>query len=235
MTIITRQMLFIIGLAISIASLSLTVACGGGSLDSPAIGAATPNRTATPTPAPTPNPEGIRAVDFRNHTFPWYPSFLKSASREITLSDGKLEIEEDRRAGIANLSLELEDISYAKLTGDASEQAIVTLAGLTGVNRFVGAVFIFGLQNGKPGLIWKHETGDRAEGGLRRLAVDGETLILEEYTRSEGDGGLCCPKQFRRSEYKWNGRTFEQIKSQTLPNEYSNANFLGYPDRPPPH
>src|SRR5437870_9353061 len=54
-----------------------------------------------PSPAQS-RPNGIRDVDFKNFTYRWYPSFQKSTSREVTLHDGKLEIEEDRKAGIAN-------------------------------------------------------------------------------------------------------------------------------------
>lgn len=183
-----------------------------------------------PSPSPTQNkePSAIRDVDFKNFTYPWYPSFLKSSSREVPLRDGKLEIEEDRQAGIGNLSLELADVSYVDLKADGKEEAIVTVAGITGVNRFVGSVFIYAIEKGKPNLLWHHETGDRADGGLRRIAVDSGTLILEEYARSEGDGGLCCPKKFIRSHYKWNGNHFEKIRSAMLPNEHKTAEFLGY-------
>jgi hypothetical protein len=187
-----------------------------------------------PSPSPTSKqPNAIRDVDFKNFTYPWYPSFLKSRSREVTLHDGKLEIEEDRQAGIGNLSLELNDVSYVNLRGDGKEEAIVTVAGITGVNRFLGSVFVYAIEKEKPKLLWQHETGDRADGGSRRIGVEKGMLILEEYVRSEGDGGLCCPKIFIRSNYRWSGNHFEKISSETFPNEYKNAEFLGYPSSHP--
>lgn len=171
---------------------------------------------------------GIRDVDFKNFTYPWYPSFLKARSRDVTLHDGKLEIEEDRRAGIANLSLQFDDVSHADLTGDGTEEAIVNVAGITGVNRFVGCVFLYGIENDKPKLLWQHEIGDRADGGLRRISVERGMLTLEEYARSEGDGGLCCPRIYVRSNYRWNGSRLQKIESKTFPNEYKTAEFLGY-------
>jgi hypothetical protein len=147
---------------------------------------------------------------------------------EITLSDGKLEIA-TTRPGTGNLSLELENVSYADVIGDGKEDAIVTVAGITGANRFLGAVFVYTIEKDEPRLLWQHETGDRADGGLRRISVENGMLTLEEYTRSERDGGLCCPKKFIRSSYRWNGEDFEKSKAETLPNEYDNARFLGYP------
>jgi hypothetical protein len=193
-----------------------------------------PMQTANGSPAQlSPSPrqnktDAIRDVDFKNFTYPWYPSFLKSRWRELTLHDGKLEIEEDRQTGIENLSLELDDVSYVNLRGDTQEEAIVTIAGIAGVNSFLNGVFIYDIEKEKPKLLWQHETGDRANGGLRRIAVESGMLTLEEYARSEGDGGLCCPKIFIRSNYRWSGNHFQKISSETLPNEYKNAEFLGY-------
>jgi len=178
-------------------------------------------------------PDPKRRVDFKNFTYPWYPSFLKSRSREVTLKDGKLEIDGDRQSGIGNLSLELDDVSYVNLRGEGKEDAIVTVGGITGVNRFVGAVFVYAIENETPKLLWQHETGDRAEGGLRRIAIENGILTLEEYVRSEGDGGLCCPKKFIRSNYKWDGNRFEKIKSEMFPSESKTAEFLGYPNSHP--
>ena len=187
------------------------------------------NSTSQASASPAKNkPDGIRDVNFKNFTYPWYPSFLKSTSREVTLHDGKLEIEEDRKAGIANLSLELDDVSYVNLRGDGTDEAIVSVAGVTGVNRFVGSVFIYAIEKENPKLLWQHETGDRADGGLRRIATEGQTLVVEEYARSEGDGGLCCPNLFIRSKYRWNGNHFDRISSETFPNDYKTAEFLGY-------
>jgi hypothetical protein len=177
----------------------------------------------------------IQDVDFKNFTYPWYPSYLKSPSsvREVTLRDGKFEIDEDERTGIKNLNLELEDSSFVDLTGDNREEAIITIAGPSIFNRFVGCVFVYSMKSERPALLWQHETGDRAEGGLRRIAVKDQILVIEEYTRSAGDGGLCCPKKFVRSYYRWNGEKLKNIKSKTLPSEYDNAQFLGYPDDSP--
>ncbi len=173
---------------------------------------------------------GIRQVDFRNFTYPWYPSYLKppQGERQITLRDGKFEIERDENRGIDNLILELQDVSYVDLTRNLKEDAIVTVGGVAIFNKFVDAIFVYTLENNAPVVLWKHETRDRADGGLRRISVQNRVLTVEEYVGSEGDGGLCCPKIYVRSNYRWNGSQLEKIKSETLPNEYKTAEFLGY-------
>jgi hypothetical protein len=135
----------------------------------------------------------------------------------------------------------LTNVSYADLTGDASEEAIVTVVTNFDPNGSVACIFIYILRDGKPSLLWSHETGDRANGGLRSIRVEGFDLVVEQYdikfdsakgSYEEGTA-LCCPKRFFRSHYRWNGEHFEKSKSETLPNEYDNARFLGYPsDRP---
>jgi hypothetical protein len=181
------------------------------------------------------NSDPIRQIDFKNFTYPWYPSFLKSPrpTRQVALHDGKFEVIEDQRADIKNLMLELEDVSYSDLTGDGKEEAIVTISGVSVFNRFVGSIFLYTVTGKQQKLLWQHEIGDRADGGLRRIAVEGRFVIVEQYQRSEGDGGLCCPKQFVRTSLRWNGLSFERIKKETLTNEYDNAEFLGYPSDKP--
>jgi hypothetical protein len=174
----------------------------------------------------------IRDIDFKNVTYPWYPSYLKTPDdrRELKLQNGGFDIKEDMQTGVRNLHIELENVTYADIARDGREEGIVTLGGVSIFNRFVGAVFVYTIENGKMKLLWQQETGDRADGGLRRMAFDGRTLIIEKYARSEGDGGLCCPTKFRRSYYELRGQQFNRIKSEVLPNEYDYAKFLGYPD-----
>jgi hypothetical protein len=194
----------------------------------------TPNNSQTLSSQPQEkDPSSIRSLDFKNFTYPWYPSYLKAphGSREVSLRDGKFEIAEDKQAGIDNLILELDNVSYADLTKDDKKEAIVTIAGIETFNSFLNCIFIYAVGDGKQRLLWRHQTGDRADGGLRRVAVEDHTLVIEQYTRSEGDGGLCCPRKFIRSYYSWNGRGLKKMSSKKLSNEYENARFLGYPDQ----
>lgn len=164
----------------------------------------------------------IRIVEFKNFTYPWYPSYLKSpyGSRKVTLKDGKFETVEDEKAGIKYLLLELDDVSYADLTKKGSEEAVVYVRGISIFNRFVGCVFIYSFVNGSPKLLWKYEIGDRADGGLRRIEVEDRALMIEQNTL-DGAAGLCCPKKLVRRYFKWDGKQFRQIKSEIVLNKES--------------
>jgi hypothetical protein len=176
-------------------------------------------------------PNSVRDIDFGNFTYSWYPSYLNppDGRRELKLQNGKFDAKEDMHSDVKNLHVEFENVSYADLAGDGQGESIVTLGGVSVFNRFVGAVFIYRIENGKLKLIWHQETGDRADGGLRRIALEGRTLIIERYTRSEGDGGLCCPTKFIRCHYQLSQQQFKKIKSELFLSEYDYAKFLGYP------
>jgi hypothetical protein len=163
---------------------------------------------------------GIRQINFKNFTYPWYPSYLKAASRsrEVTLQDGKFEVREDAKAGIRYLLLELDDVSYTDLLGDAREEAIVYLRGISVMNRFVGCIFVYAVDGAAPKLLWQYETGDRADGGLQKMDIENQSLVIEQYTL-DGAAGLCCPKRFVRQSFKWDGKEFRAVKSVTLPVE----------------
>jgi hypothetical protein len=135
----------------------------------------------------------------------------------------------------------LANVSYADLTGDGKEEAIVTVTTNFDPNGAVACIFVYTSRSGEPQLLWSHETGDRANGGLRSLRVEGFDLVVEQYdikfdwSKGSYEEGTarCCPKRFIRSTYRWDGEHFEKSKSETLPNEYDNARFLGYPSDQP--
>lgn len=75
-------------------------------------------------------------------------------------------------------------------------------------------------------MIWTHESGDRADGGLRRLYAEEKQLILEMY-EPERSNGACCPASYSKFAYSWNGKTFAMKgKEKTLPHPDRAAHFL---------
>jgi hypothetical protein len=231
-------------LALTIVSCDTRSSGAGGS--NPAVPPATPSQESTvegPLPAiANPSRETpIRKVDFKNFTYPWYPTDYTPprGERKITLRDGEMKVEAAKNTD--RLWSSLANVSYADLTGDTSDEAIVTVVTNFDPNGSVACIFIYTLRGGTPSLLWSHETGDRANGGLRSIRVEGFDLVVEQYDikfdwdkgRYEEGTALCCPKRFVRSRYHWDGEHFEKSKSETLPNEYDNARFLGYPTSQP--
>lgn len=229
-----------------------TVSC-----DTRSSGAGRNNSPSVPTPSPSPsmsmvknptqviaNPSSaspIRKIDFKNFTYPWYPTDYTPphGERKITLRDGEMKV--DAAKNTDRLWASLANVSYADLTGDGKEEAIVTVTTNFDPNGSVACIFVYTLRSDEPKLLWSHETGDRADGGLRSLRVEGFDLVVEQYDikfdRAKGSyeegTALCCPKRFIRARYRWDSEHFAKSKSETLPNEYDNARFLGYPSDQP--
>ena len=73
----------------------------------------------------------------------------------------------------------LRKIVYGDVTGDGSEEAIVTFDVNTDGNAGVDQVYIYTLKNHGPRFLWGFEGGDRAEGGLRQAYADHSELVIE--------------------------------------------------------
>jgi hypothetical protein len=167
----------------------------------------------------------IGQFDFKNHTYPLPRGWQDQDSKNATLENGVREMTKDK------IGLSLVNVKYLELTGDQSDEAIVTLKIETGGSAVPKVVYIFGWDNGEPNLIWSFRTGDRADGGLKSFSAENGMLVVELYgqdryifgqvetLRVVGDEeDLCCPTYFTRTHYKWNGKTFVlQGNRETLP------------------
>jgi hypothetical protein len=159
----------------------------------------------------------IRSVDFADFTYSWLPD-LGDPKKGFTLQGGKLAETRDAKGGVDEMGVSLESIAYGDVTGDGVEEAIVILSMITGGSSIPHAIYIFTLQSGKPKLLWAFSTGDRAGGGLRRVYAENSELVIERYSPVESKGD-CCPTQFTRARYRWQGNHFQQEgKEETLPN-----------------
>lgn len=189
-----------------------------------------------PPPAPAQSERAskslIRAIDFKNFTYPWYPEgyIPPYKGRKVTLQNGEIRVNAIPSKKVENVWLTLDNISYVDLTGDDRDEAIVTVGGVTTFNSGSACIFIYAMIGGMPKLLWHHETGDRAYGGLRSIRTENRDLIVEQYDSKFGEEEtpMCCPKKFIRTYYRWDRKHFQKLKSETLPNEYENARFTGY-------
>ena len=82
---------------------------------------------------------------------------------------------------------------------------------------------------------WAFETGDRADGGYKKVSAENGELVVELQGKNKvigrdlyaDDGthtGLCCPTHFTRTRYKWAHNRFRQTgKSEVLPLNWKTA------------
>lgn len=206
---------------------SATIACSGVS------GKFQQNSAPSPDRSPK---SAIRQVDFRNLSYPKLPTG-KCSLEEIHLKDGKYKAPEewapDRTSSVGCWAVTLGDVDYGDVTGDGNEEAIVTLYAEMGGTESSQDVYIYTSQGGKPVLLWKFATGDRAGGGERRIFAENGALVIELF----GVGAVigrdlydtedvpdCCPAHYTRTKYKWQENRFQQDgPEEVFPNPAGNA------------
>jgi len=184
--------------------------------------------------------------DFRNFTYPLPRGWHHPDGDEITLEDGKLapklrditdemspeekaEARAERRIGMSYVTTK-----YLDVDNDGEDEAAVVLKIETGGNAIPQLVYIFGWKDRKPELQWNFRTGDRADGGLKDIRAENGELVIELYGQDRfllgqtetgkitGDEQqLCCPTNFTRTFYKWNGKNF-QLQRKRLTFETAN-------------
>jgi hypothetical protein len=102
------------------------------------------------------------------------------------------------------------NITYADLTGDGSDEAIVPVgSGGEGGNI---AVFVFGYGEGGLAALLRAEPQNES---IQAEVVDGQLVTTEPVYGP--DDPLCCPSELRNVTYGWNGTDLLQTSEETVP------------------
>ncbi|HKQ93507.1 MAG TPA: hypothetical protein VJZ77_22800 [Blastocatellia bacterium] len=141
----------------------------------------------------------------------------------------------DKQGFVDEMGVYLGDVRYGDVTGDGQEEAIVVLSILTGGSAMPNCVYVYTWDRRRPKLLWAFDTGDRADGGLRRVKAENGFLLVELYgarrilgkdlyAEDKTNRGACCPTFFTRARYKWTGNRFRLAsKPEVLPNPIQSA------------
>lgn len=193
----------------------------------------TPVPTPVPEATPTPTPEQpdlqsalmdnrfretaspLKNFDFKNHNYPLPRGWQDPDGSDIQLENGERKMTGEK-IGIDHVTTK-----YFDVTGDGQDEAFVILKIVTAGSAIPQIAYIFSWKDDKPELIWYFRTGDRADGGLKDLRPEEGMLVIELYGQDRfilgevetgkitGDEEqICCPTNFSRNRYKWNGRNF---------------------------
>ena len=206
--------------------LLLAVASCGGCIKSTtqdvasALTESAPSRSPVPSATMTPlaqKESPIRKIDFANRTYVGPDDFAET----FTLKNGEKPFVRGEENGI-----DLSNVSYADITGDGQEDAIVEIGVLTGGSANPSLVFIYTLKNGAPKVLWSFIGGDRAEGGLKDIYEQNGKLVVELFgvaklvnnswratVPKDKERGLCCPTIYTRTVLRWDGKRFATVGS----------------------
>jgi len=134
-------------------------------------------------------------------------------NQHVGLIDGRWV---DRNGGSKHApfaGLTLEEVQYATLSNDHSEDAVVVLRYDSGGTQYHYWVYIYaGSNEPPPALLGFFHAGDRAAHGLYKVFVRDRTLhvLLFDPEHQEGD---CCSSGYLDYQFRWNGRGFEAVGS----------------------
>jgi hypothetical protein len=118
-------------------------------------------------------------------------------------------------------------IAYGDVTGDGDEEAMLVLTESIAGTAIPYYIYVYTMEKKHPRLLWAVATGDRAEGGLRKVYSENGELVIELYGNGArvngnvfaGDGNrACCPLSITRTRYRWKANRFVQHgKSEIFP------------------
>ncbi len=157
----------------------------------------------------------IGEFDFENYSYPLPRGWQDADSKEVKLEGGKRRLTEEK------IGMEYVTTKFFDVNADESDEAFVILQVRTGGTAIPQIVYIFEWKSNKPELLWYFRTGDRADGGLKRIYSDEGNLVVELYGRDRyifsqmetskivGDEQqLCCPTHWTKTRYKKQGDGF---------------------------
>lgn len=108
-------------------------------------------------------------------------------------------------------------ITYGDLTGDGRDEAAVDLLYGTGGSASWHYLYVFTLANGSPRLLASLRSGSRADGGLLKVAIDENSLVLD-FADSGRRIGDCCFDGYIRMRYRWRVGRFIEVRAREFGN-----------------
>jgi hypothetical protein len=148
------------------------------------------------------SPVGVRAVDWQNHTY----VLAELGAVTVRRGRGALTLDDDGRLDVPGAGgvYQVEPPLYADVDGDGAEDAVIASVTSTGGTGQFSQIQIYALRGGKIVELGAIAGGDRGDGGIRRVAVDGRAVVVDRNVMVEGDG-VCCASGAQHERWIWRG------------------------------
>lgn len=167
--------------------------------------------------------ERVTSGVFADFTYPARPLFegaaVEGRRKSLTLRRGLFRPRFDERGYIERIGAYLKSVEFADVTGDGRNEALVSVGNICDCTGVWFGIYVYELAGRKPTrLLWAFKTGNRADGGLRRVYGRRGKLMVELYGTGSGpnlppksyNGSACCTDDYTQRKYRWNGRRFIQ-------------------------
>jgi hypothetical protein len=201
--------------SVAFAVLLAAAACGGGTQAPTTVG----NTSVAGAGGVT-----VRSIDWLNR------SYDSGDAGQVTVKDGVYEYAMDGEGNVVAPDYEPTDPDeyvergsfevgkplFGDLDGDGAEEAVlVTYFNGGGTGRFTG-VDVYAIRDGKEAVIGGIPGGDRGDGGIDDVRLEGKVIVVSRMMSMEGDGA-CCPSKLQHERWSWNGNSFvEDEAARTL-------------------
>jgi hypothetical protein len=143
----------------------------------------------------------IRAIDWQNRTY----DLDELGEVAVQAGHADFAISEDDKAvavGAITGSFDVAPPLFADIDGDGRDDAVIAGVLATGGTGHFSEVRVYSLRGGKPVVLAAIAGGDRGDGGIRHVALDGATILVDRNVLAEGDG-MCCASKAQRERWTW--------------------------------
>lgn len=188
-------------------SLLALTACGGRAAAPTAVA----NHTATTAGGLT-----VRAIDWQNRTYT-----QGGAAIGYPVVDGEYAYALDEDGKIVAADYQPKDPDayvergwfmvakpvFGDVDGDGAEEALIITFENTGGSGQFTMIEVYTIRGGQEVVLGHIPGGDRGDGGISDVSLDGRTVVVDRLHAADGDGA-CCPSKLQRERWQWDGAAF---------------------------
>ncbi|MCA9676671.1 MAG: hypothetical protein H6708_21395 [Kofleriaceae bacterium] len=196
-------------------TLLAVAACGGSAAPSGSASTGPSNQTVQPGAEPS-----VRTVDFQNFTYDL------GSDGTYTVANGMFEFSYDADGNVIPAGAAQPDPDgyveqgwfqvaapvYGDVTGDGVEEALIQSELNSGGTGRFSAIAVYGMRDGAPVVIGGIPGGDRGDGGIYDVNVEGGLAIVKRLHSLDEDGA-CCPSKVQVEHWRWDGSRFVEDES----------------------
>jgi hypothetical protein len=157
----------------------------------------------------------IRAIPWMDRTY----DFGEESTCTVSHGDYSVLDEEGQIAA----SVHIRAVTFGDINSDGQEEALVATAGSAGGVAVILGGYVYGLKDGAVVLVAVVEGGDRGEGGIESMKVEGGDVIVRRYQVDTSDvhdpakyGSLSRPNRFEIERWHWDGSKLVRVGTRTI-------------------